>query len=72
LVLVVLAVAFAVGHELYRFAAKKVLEARVRSAFPRVCGEIRSQRQQLIAAIQAYKADLGFYPPDHVLTLSRK
>ena|SRR5437016_2590226 len=67
-VLVVLAVAFAVGYELYRFAAKKVLEARVRSAFPRVCREIRSQRQQLVGAIQAYKADLGFYPPDHVLT----
>lgn len=52
----------------YEFAAAKLLEARVNQALPKVCGAVRNERQELVTAIEAYKARFGLYPPDHVLT----
>jgi|SRR5205823_6949073 len=68
LVLVALAAVVGLSYAAYSFVFRKVLEARVRSAFPRVCKEARLQREQLVAAIEDYKSKLGFYPPDHVLS----
>ncbi len=41
-------------------------EARIRAALPQVCASIRTQREELVKAIEAYKAHFGAYPPDHV------
>jgi len=68
LVLVVLAVVSAAGYELCRVTFRLILTVQARAAIPRVCDEIRSQRRQLVGAIEAYKAGMGFYPPDHVLS----
>jgi hypothetical protein len=56
------------GYFISQFVAAKILAARVNAAIPQVCGQIRQQRQIIIAAIEAYKTQFGFYPPDHVLS----
>lgn len=66
-VLVLVALAGA-GYFAYLLIAAKLLEARVNEAMPRVCTDIRVQRQKLVNAIEAYQAHFGFYPPDHVLS----
>lgn len=53
-----------VGHGLWERART---EAHLRAAIPRLCEELSQQRGVLAAAIAAYKAGLGFYPPDHLL-----
>ncbi len=55
------------GYGAYKFVGARMLEARVNAAIPEVCSEIREERDQLISAIEAYKAQFGAYPPDHVL-----
>lgn len=65
---VVLAFGTALTYTAYRFVTGKMFEARVRAAFPHVCEEARGQREQIIAAIEAYRHSLGFYPPDHVFS----
>jgi hypothetical protein len=66
-VVVVLALAGA-GYGVTKFIVAKILEARVKAALPQFCGQLRQQRQTIIAAIEAYKAHFGFYPPDHLLS----
>jgi hypothetical protein len=68
-VLVVLLVGFigAVGYFLYNFTVARILEARVNAALPKVCDAIRRQRGSILNAIEAYKAQFGEYPPDHVV-----
>ncbi len=68
LVVVVLAALAALGYGGYKFTLARVLDARVNAAIPKVAVQIRRQRDQLVNAIEAYKAHFGFYPPDHVLS----
>ena len=42
--------------------------ARARAAVPRVLAGIRAERVLLEAAIEAYRAEFHFYPPDHVVS----
>jgi hypothetical protein len=56
------------GYVAYEFITAKVLEAKVKAALPKVCAEVREERGKLVAAIEAYKARFGVYPPDHVLS----
>jgi len=66
-IVVVLALAGA-GYGVTKFVAVKMVEAQVKAALPQFCGQIRQQRQTIIAAIEAYKTHFGFYPPDHLLS----
>jgi len=56
------------GYLTYNFITASILEAKVRSAMPKVSAAIRNQRRELLSAIEAYKAYFGVYPPDHVLS----
>jgi hypothetical protein len=56
------------GYVAYEFITAKLLEAKVNAALPKVCAEVRNQRGKLVNAIEAYKAQFGVYPPDHVLS----
>ncbi len=38
------------------------------AALPVICAGIREQRASILAAIEAYKARFGVYPPDHVVS----
>jgi hypothetical protein len=67
-VLVTIAAVAALAYACFNFISSKILEARVRAAIPRVCEEIRKERQTIIKAIGAYKEQFGVYPPDHVLS----
>lgn len=65
---VILAILSGLACLAYDFIARKMLEARVNAAIPKMCANIRNQRQCLINAIEAYKAHFGVYPPDHILS----
>ncbi|MBU6402438.1 MAG: hypothetical protein KGS61_19130 [Verrucomicrobia bacterium] len=51
----------------YDWVSAAILDGRVRAAMPTVCAGIRAQRRQVEAALEAYQARFGFYPPDHVV-----
>jgi len=55
------------GYGAYRWVGEMMLEARVAAAVPKLATEIREQGRTVEAAIEAYKAHFGCYPPDHVL-----
>ena len=59
---------FLAGYGVYRFAQVQILQSQVRSAAPGVYGKVRKQRETIIKAIEAYKAEFGFYPPENVLS----
>jgi hypothetical protein len=66
---VVLAAALAgAGYFAWGVIDGKIFQAQVRAAVPQVCAALRDQRRQLLAAIEAYKNEFGFYPPDNVLS----
>ncbi len=67
-ILLILGILGGLGYWAYRYVTARLLEARVHATLPAVCDEIRNQRAKLIAAIEAYKAHFGVYPPDHVLS----
>ena len=67
-ILVIVAIVAGLGFWAYRYVTARLLQARVQATLPAVCDEIRNQRAKLIAAIEAYKAHFGVYPPDHVLS----
>jgi len=69
-VVVVLGVAMlgGLGYGAYQLFMAKLLEARVNAAIPTVCTGVREQLGKLVSAIEAYKAQFGAYPPDHVLS----
>ncbi len=66
-VIVTVAVLAGILYAAYLFTTATILAARVNAALPRVRAEIRDQRTELIKAIEAYRAQFGAYPPDHVL-----
>jgi hypothetical protein len=66
-VLVLLASLAGACYFIYLLVVAKMLEARVNAAIPKVCADIRDQRQKLVNALEAYKSHFGFYPPDHVI-----
>lgn len=57
------------GYLIYAFASAKILDARVDAALPAICADVRHQRSAILAALEAYKAQFGPYPPDHVVRL---
>jgi hypothetical protein len=66
-VVVILAVAAGlawVGRDLW---ARARTQQHLRAAIPRLCEELSQQRGVLVSSIEAYKVELGFYPPDHLL-----
>jgi hypothetical protein len=67
---VVLIVALLAGlcYGAYQLITAKVLEAKVNAAMPKVCADIREQRNALLKAIEAYRAHFGIYPPDNVIS----
>lgn len=67
LIVVILAALSGAGYWAYLLAAAKVLEARINTAFPKVCDQVREARGKLVSAIEAYHAKFGVYPPDNVL-----
>lgn len=69
LILVVLGAVGGLGYFLYQVACATIREARIRNALPKVCDSIRHQRGAILQALEAYKAALGEYPPDHVVRL---
>ena len=56
------------GYLSYTLVSAKILEAKVKASLPKVCAGIRDQRRVLVNAIEAYKTQFGFYPPDHVVS----
>jgi hypothetical protein len=58
----------ALGYLACGVISGKLLEARINAAIPKLCADIRAQRELMVSAIEAYKAHFGFYPPDHVLS----
>jgi hypothetical protein len=67
-VLGLLAVCAVLAAVAWRFAARKLVESRVRADLPKVAAAIRTQRQSLLKAIDAYHQTFGHYPPDHLLS----
>jgi hypothetical protein len=65
---VLIAALSAAGYYGYRFVAARILEAKVEAALPEVCAEIRAQRATIVGAIENYKKEFGFYPPDNVVS----
>lgn len=68
--LVILAAAglAALGWLAFNLITAKILDRRIEAAVPVVCAQLREQRQVLTSAIEAYKAQFGGYPPDHVVS----
>ena len=67
-VLLVLASLGWAGNTFYGFIAKKLLDAKVRAATPKVIAAVGAERDVLVNAIEKYKAHYGFYPPDHLVS----
>jgi hypothetical protein len=44
------------GYGVYQYVSARILESRVRSAIPILCGEARKQRAAIVKAIEAYHA----------------
>src|ERR1700694_5844527 len=68
MVLVAVVILAGLGYAAYEFIAAKMLGVRGQKAVPKPRLETRTQRQTIIAAIEAYKTHFGFYPPDHVVS----
>ena len=62
--IILLAAGAVVGHD---YLAHARLRTHLHAAVPKVCEDLRQERQSLIKAIEAYRGKLGFYPPDHVI-----
>lgn len=56
------------GYLAYLHLEPYRLDRRARALMPQIETGIRDQRQDLVQAIEAYKAHFGVYPPDHVLS----
>jgi hypothetical protein len=67
-IVVLLGALAAAGYYGYRFVAAKMLEAKVEAALPTVCVAVRGQRATIVGAIENYKREFGFYPPDNVVS----
>jgi hypothetical protein len=69
-VIVVVAIAGLGGLGYFSFQAisAKILESKVNAELPKVCAGVREQRDKIVIAIEHYKQEFGFYPPDHVAT----
>ena len=67
-IVLLLCVIVVLGYLGYGFAMSKLLEARVRAALPVICAEVRHQRDAISQALEAYKAQFGMYPPDHLIS----
>jgi hypothetical protein len=59
----VLVVVAGVGDELYRGIASLWHRHLLERAIPTALSGVRSQRDDLIAAIESYKSQFGYYPP---------
>jgi len=46
------------------------LTSHARGAIPKVREETTRELRRLVSAIEGYKSSLGFYPPDHVISLN--
>jgi hypothetical protein len=66
--IVALAILSGLGYLAYNYISAKLFEARVQTTMPRLCNILRTERQTLVAAIGAYKARYGVYPPDAVVS----
>jgi hypothetical protein len=64
-VIITLVAGVVIGRE---YLARTRPRTHFHAAIPKICGELSQQRQLLQKAIEAYKAKLGFYPPDHVIS----
>jgi len=58
----------AAAYHSYKFVAARILEAKVEAALPTVCVAVREQRTRIAGAIEAYRKEFGFYPPDNVVS----
>jgi len=67
-IVLLLGVIAVLGFFAYGFAQSKLLEARVRAALPVISAEVRHQRDAIAQALEAYKAQFGAYPPDHLIS----
>jgi hypothetical protein len=67
IVVLIVAALAGLGYAAYGYISATILEARVRAAVPAVLAMLRAQEWDLEKAIEAYKLNFGFYPPDHVL-----
>jgi hypothetical protein len=68
IVLFLMGIAAGLIYAAYNFIIGQILEARVNAAIPVVCTAIRHQRDAVVNAIEAYKAQFGVYPPDHLVS----
>src|SRR6185369_10621605 len=70
ILITILAIALLFGGGLMArsYLAHERLRSHLRAAIPKVCDDLCRQRQSLLDAIDAYKAKLGFYPPDHIIS----
>src|SRR5215471_8906583 len=67
-VIVLIAALAAAAYHSYKFVAARILEAKVEAALPTVCVAVREQRTRIAGAIEAYRKEFGFYPPDNVVS----
>jgi hypothetical protein len=65
-VIAIVAVLAAAGYLGWQTISARILEAKVNAALPIILSQLRDQRQTIVAAIENYKKEFGFYPPDHV------
>ena len=68
LVLLLLASLGWAGFIFFGFVANKLLASKVRAATPKVIAAVGAERDVLAKAIEKYKAQYGYYPPDHLVT----
>lgn len=68
IIAVIVAALGGLGYLGYGLLHAKLVEARIDKAIPQVVAAIREEGRQLETAIEAYKARLGVYPPDHVIS----
>jgi hypothetical protein len=56
------------GYLSYKLISATILDAKINAALPKVCDALREQRQKIVGAIENYRAEFGFYPPDHIVS----
>jgi hypothetical protein len=59
------------GYGLYWVAARAWHERAVRAVIPTYLEGLRAQRDELSRAIERYRAQFGFYPPNHATNSDR-
>ena len=64
-IIIALVAGVVIGRE---YLARTRPRTHFHTAIPKICAELSQQRQLLQKAIEAYKAKLGFYPPDNVIS----